>query len=183
MITQGYENGGADDCSHARASSSTGAPAGQRALSSMQGYLCPLYREAHIAAPCRCGTSGARGAVNCQCLDHCSRNTSRSGPGVSSVVVSHDDTLSPGSVLSIIMDIGSNPLLYLYVFIEGLLGSAPGAPTISLNLTNHRAIFSEFKEPPRCIDRSQKLAIHIRGFPILDICGHTCSWSASGTSK
>ncbi|OYV66362.1 MAG: hypothetical protein B7X09_03840 [Acidiphilium sp. 21-66-27] len=110
------------------------------------------------------------------------------GLGVSSVVISRVDTPSPGSVLSVIIDMGSKPLLYPDVFIEGLLGSARLRTGCSDDYAQSDKSPCHFKcvskKPCRCIDRRQKFAVYIRGWDAArDICGRTCRWSAACTIK
>ncbi len=86
------------------------------------------------------------------------------GLGVSSVVVSRVDTPSPGSALSVVIDTGSKPLLHPDVFIEGLSGSTPNAPTILLSPTNHRAILSVFlKNQPAALIAGKNLQFTLEG--------------------
>lgn len=145
LITQGYENGVVLPIAVTleRASQPARLQASVR-YAACKDICVPYTAKFTLPLPAGVALPGPEASMIANAWTTVPGTPADAGLGVSSVVISTVDTPSPGSVLSVIIDTGSKPLSYPDVFIEGLSGSAPGAPTITLNPTNHRAILSVF---------------------------------------
>lgn len=157
LITQGYENAVVFPIAVALNQSDQPVRLQARVHYAACKDICVPY-TANFTLPLPAGVAmpGPEAPLIAAAWNTVPATPAEAGLNVSSVVISNVDNPSPGPVLSVVMATGSNPFLHPDIFIEGLPGSTPGSPTISLDPENHRAILSVFLKDRRAAPIADK---------------------------
>jgi suppressor for copper-sensitivity B len=145
LITQGYEN--AVVFPIAAALDREAQPARLQAsvhYAACKDICVPYTAKFTLPLPAGVALPGPEAPLIAAAWNTVPATPAEAGLSVSSVVISNVNSPSPGSVVSVVLGTGSKPFSHPDIFIEGLPGSTPGIPTISLDPENHRAILSVF---------------------------------------